>query len=88
MTNEKGRTILYAELKQSLYGTLQAALLFWKHLTSSLQECRFEINAYNWCVANMTVDGKQMTVIWHVEDLKISHKNGDTVYGLINKLVN
>ena len=37
VTNEKGRTVLYVELKQSLYGTLQAGILFWRNLTSSLQ---------------------------------------------------
>ena len=86
MTNERGGTVLYVELKKSLYGTLQAALLFWRNLTSSLQEWGFEINPYNWCVANKTVDGKQMTVVWYVDDLKISHKNGYTVDTLINKL--
>ena len=59
VTNEKGRTVLYVELKKSLYGTLQAALLFWRNLTSSLQEWEFEINLYDWCVANNTVKGKQ-----------------------------
>ena len=38
-------------------------------------------------MANKTVDGKQMTVIWHVDNLKFSHKNGDTVDALINKLI-
>ena len=38
VTNEKGRTVLYVEQKQSLYGTLQAALLFWRNLTSILLE--------------------------------------------------
>ena len=53
---------------------------------SSLQEWRFEINPYNWCVTKNTVDGNQMTVVWHVDNLKISHGNGDTVDALINKL--
>ena len=26
------------------------------------------------CVANKIVDGKQFTVVWHVDDLKCSHK--------------
>ena len=47
VTNEKGRTVLYVELKKSLYGTLQAALLLWRNLTSSLQEWGFEINPYD-----------------------------------------
>ena len=37
VTNEKGRTVLYVELEKSLYGTLEAALLFWRNLTPSLQ---------------------------------------------------
>ena len=65
---------------------LQAALLFWGNLTSSLQEWGFEINPYDWCVANKTVNGKKMTVVWHVDNLNISHKNGDTVDALIIKL--
>ena len=45
-----------------------------------------KINPYDWCVANKTVNGKQMTVVWHVDDLKFSHENGYTVGALINKL--
>ena len=55
-------------------------------MTSSLQEWGFEMNPYNWCVANKTVNGKQMTVVWHLENLKIYHNNGDTVGALISKL--
>ena len=32
-----------------------------------------------------TVNRKEMTVIWNVDDLEISHENGDTVDALINK---
>lgn len=28
---------------------------------------------YNPCVANKIVNGKQLTVVWHVDDLKVSH---------------
>ena len=66
-------------LKKSLYGTLQAALLFWGNLTSILQEWGFEINPYDWCTANNTINRKQMTFIWHVEDLDISHENVEIV---------
>ena len=37
-------------------------------------------------MANKTVDGKQMTVVWHVGELKIYHKNEDAVDSLINKI--
>jgi hypothetical protein len=37
-----------------------------KHVFSTL-------NPYNPCVASKTVNGTQMTVCWHVDDLKVSH---------------
>jgi len=77
VTWEKGKMILYMCLKKALYGTLQAALLFWKLLSSKLQEWGYVINPYDWCVANKVIDGKQCTIVWHVDDLKISHVSPD-----------
>ena len=33
------------------------------------------MNPYDPCVANKIVNGSQMTVTWHVDDLKVSHKD-------------
>ena len=55
-----------------LYVTLQEALLFWWNLTSILQDWGFEINPFNWCVANKTAKRKKITSVWHVDELKIS----------------
>ena len=71
--NKRGKTVLYVELLKTLYGTLRAALLFWKLLSKKLVEWGFEINPYDCCVANKMVNGKQCTILWHVDDLKISH---------------
>ena len=38
-----------------------------------LQKDGFIINPYDPCVANKTINGKQLTVTWHVDDLKVSH---------------
>jgi hypothetical protein len=35
------------------------------------------INPYDPCVANRIVDGKQQTVLWHVDDLRVSHVDPD-----------
>jgi len=72
-TVERGKCVLYVQLNKALYGTLQAALLFWRLLSSKLKEWGFIINPYNWCIANKMVDDKQCTMAWHVDDLKISH---------------
>ena len=32
----------------------------------------YHINEYNWCVMNNSIDNKQCTIIWNVDDLKSS----------------
>ena len=83
---DKGTPVLCARLKKALYGTLQAALLFWKDLTGVLQEWGFTLNKYDSCVANATIEGSQCTILWHVDDLKISHINPDVVSDIIKRL--
>jgi hypothetical protein len=78
--------VLYVELKKALYGTMRAALLFWKLLTSKLIAWGFEVNPYDWCVANKTINGKQCTIVWHVDDLKISHVDPEVVSDIIKQL--
>ena len=57
--NKNGKPMLYVQLKKVLYGTLQAALLFWKFLLETLQEWGFTLNPYDKCVANKNIEGKQ-----------------------------
>jgi Reverse transcriptase (RNA-dependent DNA polymerase) len=73
VTEERNEKILYVELLKALYGTLQAALLFYKKLKKDLEGIGFTINPYDPCVANRIINGKQHTVTWHVDDLKSSH---------------
>ena len=70
---ENGQPVLYVELKKALYGTLKAAFLFWQKLSKQLIKWGFELNPYDSCVANKMINGKQCTILWHVDDLKISH---------------
>ena len=66
---------MYVRMHKALYGLLRSALLFYRKLIGDLQEYVFVLNPYNSCVANKDIDGKQMTVTWHVDDLKVSHKD-------------
>ena len=87
MTKEQGKSVIYTELSKALYGTLQAALLFWKDMSKFLvKELGFIVNPYDWCVINKTINGKQCTIGWHVDDLKISHVDSDVVEGIIQAL--
>ena len=67
---ERKEKVLYLHMKRAIYGMLQSALLFYNKLRTDLEEDGFEINPYDPCVANKTVDGKQLTVVWHVDDLR------------------
>ena len=46
----------------------------------------FVINPYDPCVANKMVNGSQMTMTWHVDDLKISHKDEEELTRFISEL--
>jgi len=86
--NKNDKPMLYVKLRKALYGTLQAALLFWKLLSNTLKEWGFKINEYDQCVANKTINGSQCTVVWNVDDLKISHidkKVVEDIIGLLNE---
>jgi Reverse transcriptase (RNA-dependent DNA polymerase) len=83
---EKGKDVIYVQLIKALYGTLKAAMLFWKKLTETLVGWGFEVNPYDWCVANKIVNGSQCTIVWHVDDLKISHKDEKVVSDVIKQL--
>ena len=41
--------------------------------TKKLKYHRFAVNTYGRCTLNSTIDRKQCTVDWYVEDNKVSH---------------
>jgi hypothetical protein len=64
MVIENGKNIVYVQLEKALYGTLTAALLFWKDLVDQLLRAGFKANPYDSCVMNKTINGSQCTVLW------------------------
>jgi hypothetical protein len=71
---EGNKKVLYVALQKDLYRTLQVALLFWKNISTFLiEEMGFTMNPYDWCMVNKMINGKQCTLIWHVDDIKGSH---------------
>ena len=84
--HRRGQAYIYCKCNVAIYGTLKAALLFWKKLSASLKSRGFIINDYDWCVANKMINGKQCTIVWHVDDLKISHVDPKVVDEVIASL--
>ena len=70
---ERGKIVVYYGLSKVMYGTLQYSLLFWRKLARELKALGSDINPYDWYVANKIIDGKQCTIICHMDNLNISH---------------
>ena len=77
--NKNGQTVLYVKLLNALYGIMKAALLYYQRFVKDLKSIGFELNPYDPCVANKMVNGEQLTIVWHVDDLKVSHKDKNVV---------
>ena len=60
-------------MSKTLYGLLKSSLDFYNKLRADLEGNGFIINPYDPCMANKMVNDKEMTVIWHVDCLKVSH---------------
>jgi hypothetical protein len=75
--NKNHQAFLYVQLSKAIHGHLKSALLFYKKFVKDLKNYKtlFTIKPYNPCVANATINRKQMTITWHVNDLKVSHVN-------------
>ena len=84
--NEKGKKVIYVRLLKAMYGTLTAPILWYKLFASTLLEMGFTINPYDLCVANKVINGKQMTICWYVDDLKVSHVDEKEVKKMIERL--
>jgi hypothetical protein len=59
MTDKKGMKQLLVQCQNALYGTMVASLLYYCKFTETLASVRFEINPYDLCEVNKTVDGAQ-----------------------------
>ena len=84
--NERGKEILYLRVLKALYGCIESAFLWYETYTTVLKEMGFVLNAYDKCVANANIDGSQCTIVFYVDDNKISHKNEKALTKVINKL--
>ena len=84
--DRNGKTVIYVTLLKALYGLMEASLMFYQKLLKDLQKKGFVTNPYDPCVANKIINGDQFTIVWHVDDLKLSHKDSKVVDEMIRYL--
>jgi hypothetical protein len=85
-TTKNGKTLLFVKLLKAMYGMVLAAKLWYDTLSTVLRKDSFIANPYDPCVMNKTINGKQCTILWHVDDLKISHVDLNVVTTILNML--
>ena len=79
MYSNNGVPMLYVFLYNALYGMLRSALLFYKRLRSDLEDRGFVVNVYDPYDTNKMLYGAQINLCWHVDYIKISHREGEMV---------
>jgi hypothetical protein len=66
-TNKAGQKVLLVQCLNAVYGTMVAALLYYKKFMKSLTKQGYKINLHDGCVANKAVKGKQVTICFHID---------------------
>jgi hypothetical protein len=72
--DKKGNKQLMVQCQNALYGTMVASLLYYWKFMKTLADIDFIINPYDPCVANKIIEGEQMTICFHLDDCKLSHR--------------
>ena len=85
-TDRKGTKQLVVQCQNAIYGMMVASLLYYRKFCNSLTGIGFEFNPYDPCVANKIINGKQMTIAFHVDDCKLSHKDPKAMDAMIKWL--
>ena len=78
--------MLYVRALNAIYGITKDALLFYQNSVGDLMIIGFELNPYEPCVVNKTINGKQLTLVWHVNDIKSSHVEAEAVTHMVKWL--
>ena len=86
VATERGKRVIYLRLKKALYGCIKSAMLWYNLFTENLSDMGFNINPYDTCVANKVINGKQCTIVWYVDDLKVSHVEREVVLNVLQSI--
>jgi hypothetical protein len=84
--DEKGSKQLLVQCQNALYGTMVASLLYYRKFVKSLTDIDFVINPYDPCVAKKMIEGDQMTICFHVDVYKLSHRKTKAMDSMIEYL--
>ena len=84
--DKASQPILFFCLLMTLYGIMKAVLLYYCCFVADIKSEGFALNPYDPCITNKIVDDSQLTLVWHVDDIKISHLKSSVVDNMIKWL--
>jgi hypothetical protein len=84
--DKKGSKQLMVQCQNALYGTMVTSLLYYRKFVKNLTDIDFVIDPYDPCVANKMIEGDQMTICFHVDDCKLSHRKTKVIDSMIEYL--
>ena len=77
---------LFMKVLRVIYGCLGSVILWYNLYATTLKCMGFELNPYDLCVANKIINGKQCTIVWYVDNNKISNEDPAVVNSIIQEL--
>ena len=67
--------MLYVKALNAIYGIIKAVLLFYNKFVGNITIIGFKLNPYYPYVSNKPINRNKMTVVWHIDYLKVIHKS-------------
>ena len=68
--------MLYVKVLKAIYGLIESVLIWYDIYSKTLMDLGFKLNPYDKCLANKTIDDKQCTVCWYIDNNAVSHVLG------------
>ena len=85
---DNANKVLFLKVLRAIYGCIESTLLWYNFYLKTFKYLRFSINTYNRCTSNKIIDGKQCTIVWYVDDNKLSHVDPNVVTDILEEINN
>lgn len=72
--------------KKALYGCVQSAVLWYRELSSTLEQLGFQKNPYDICSFTRMSNGAMVKILAYVDDLFITSRNTDALQKIADAL--
>ena len=76
---KNSKPILYVQLKNDFYDYIRTTILLYRKLSGDLLRMWFNMNLYDYLIANNIVKVLQLIILWYIHDLNLSHVNVNEV---------